>query len=86
MGWVTKPENVIRHQENEKILTGLSKIPDLPPWERQFVRDLTSHKHISPRQQAKLLELRNKFLKGDNTHDGFHGEKMSPDRNPPDNV
>jgi hypothetical protein len=86
MGWVAKPENIDRQKKNAEILTALSKLDNLPPWERQFVRDLVTHKHISPRQQQKLYELRDVFLhlgKGD-ANDGLHGEKMSPDGNPTD--
>ena len=84
--WIPKPESVARQHENTAILTSLSKLPNLPPWERQFVRDLTSHKHISPRQQAKLLELQDRFLGKENANDGFHGETLSPNRNPSHNV
>lgn len=63
--WMPKPETVQRQKENAEILTALSKIDKLPPWERQFVRDLVTHRNISPRQQAKLLELRDVFLKKD---------------------
>jgi hypothetical protein len=86
MGWVAKPENVERQKRNDETLTALSKIEALPAWERQFVRNCVTHKHLSPRQQAKLDELRDVYVnlgKGD-ANDGFHGEKMSPDRNPTD--
>jgi hypothetical protein len=86
MGWVAKPENIDIQKRNAEILTALSKIENLPAWERQFVRDLVTHKHISPRQQQKLYELRDRFLKGGDANDGFHGETLSPDRNPSDHV
>lgn len=35
-GWIPKPENVQRQRENSEILTALSKIDKLPPWERQL--------------------------------------------------
>jgi hypothetical protein len=61
-GWIPKPETVKQRQENEKILTALSKLPNLPPWERQFVRQLSTLRHLSPRQQEKLLQIRDIHL------------------------
>lgn len=61
LGWIPKPETVARQLRNNEILTALSKMT-LPPWERQFIRDLASHKNLSPRQQAKLLELEEFYL------------------------
>jgi hypothetical protein len=60
-GWVPSAENVLQRKENEEILTALAKLV-LPAWERQFVRTLVTHKNISPKQQAKLLELRDTYL------------------------
>ncbi len=78
-GWIPKPENVQRQKENAEILTALSKIENLPPWERQFIRGLMTHKHISPKQQTILLDIRDKFLKkGANANDGFNGVPMPP--------
>lgn len=65
MGWVAKPENIKQQEDNAKILTALSKLPNLPSWEREFVRTLSSIKHLSPKQQAKLLEIRDIHLKED---------------------
>jgi hypothetical protein len=62
MGWIPKPETVQQQKENQDILTALSKL-ELPAWERQFVRLLSSHKNISPKQQTKLFELRDIYLK-----------------------
>jgi hypothetical protein len=80
--WIPKPETMERQKENAAILTALSKLPHLPSWERQFVRNLTSRKHISPGQQAKLLQLRDALLGRGNAHDGLDGVQVSPDRNP----
>jgi hypothetical protein len=85
-GWIPKPETVRQQRENAETLTDLSKLDGLPAWERQFVRELAATKHLSPRQQKKLLEIRDLYLKGDHANDGFHGEKVSPDRNPSDNI
>lgn len=71
--WLPSPETIKRKQENDLILTALSKLPNLPPWERQFVRDLVTHKHMSPKQQAKLLEVRDKFLGKGNADDRIDG-------------
>jgi hypothetical protein len=60
--WIPNPETIQRRKDNAAILTALSKL-ELPSWERQFVRDLVTHKNISPRQQAKLEQLRDVFLK-----------------------
>lgn len=60
--WEPHPESVVKQQKNAQILTALSKLPDLPPWERQFIRDLITHKHISPKQQALLLQLADQLL------------------------
>jgi hypothetical protein len=62
LGWIPKPETLQRQQENARILTALSKLKDLPPWEREFVRDVSTLKHLSPRQQEKLLQLRDLLL------------------------
>lgn len=62
LGWIPKPETVARQLRNKEILTALSKL-GLPAWEREFIRNLGSHKNISPKQQAKLLELEEMYLK-----------------------
>ena len=84
MRWMPKPETVERHRLNAIILSALAKIPNLGEWERNFVRDMASHKNISPKQQAMLLKLEETHLKGGAANDGFHGETMSPNRNPSD--
>jgi hypothetical protein len=89
-GWMPHPENVRQQKENEEILTALAKLPNLPSWERQFVRTISETTRLSPKQQKKLLEIRDIWLKPQQerrpANDGFHGETMSPDRNPSDNV
>jgi hypothetical protein len=77
--WIPSPENIRQQQENEKILTALAKL-NLPEWERKFVRDLVTHKRLSPKQQKKLLELRDLLLKGDSAHvhDSFDGATLPP--------
>jgi hypothetical protein len=72
LSWLPKPETIEREQENQEILTAISKIRDLPEWERNFVRGLITQKHMSPRQRAKLLQLRDLLLKErGNANDGI---------------
>lgn len=63
LGWVPSPETIKRQAENNGILAALAKLPSLSEWERQFVRDLSTSKRISPKQQAKLLELEDRLLR-----------------------
>lgn len=60
--WVPKPETLKRREENAAILTALAKREDLNAWERRFVRNLITHKNISPSQRATLLELRDQYF------------------------
>lgn len=55
--WEPKPETLERQKKNAEILSALALCPDLPPWERGFVRYLATQKHFSPKQQKKLLEV-----------------------------
>lgn len=59
--WSPKPETIHRREENKAILTALAK-RELPEWERCFVRELARCRDLSPRQQAKLLSLRDIIL------------------------
>ncbi len=72
-GWIPSPENVRRQKENAQILTALSKLEKLPPWERQFVRSLSGAKHLSPKQQSTLEQMRDVFLR---QKDGVWGIKQ----------
>jgi hypothetical protein len=63
ISWVPKPETLQQRKENQEILTSLSKL-ELPSWERQFVRQLSTLRNISPKQQTKLFELKEIYLKG----------------------
>jgi hypothetical protein len=77
MGWMPKPETVERQKNNALILAELAKIYPLTEWERGFIRDLVTHKNISPKQQDKLLLLRDKYLmKGGPPDDSKHGEEV----------
>lgn len=62
LGWVPSPDTLRRRLENSLILTRLAKLEHLDSWERQFVRDVATHKKMSPKQQALLLQLRDKYL------------------------
>lgn len=66
MGWVAKPETIERQLRNAATLTMLSKRDDLGPWERQFVRSISGLKHLSPKQQKILDDLREHFSSEDN--------------------
>jgi hypothetical protein len=61
LGWIPHPDNVRKNEENAKILTALSKMT-LPAWEREFIRTLSTARQISPKQQAKLLEIKEMYL------------------------
>lgn len=63
ISWVPSPENVQQRKENTEILTALSMMEHLPAWERQFVRQLSMLRNISPKQQKKLLEIKDIYLK-----------------------
>jgi hypothetical protein len=65
LGWVPKPETVQRLRDNAEILTALSKIDHLAEWEREFIRQLSTHKNITPKQQNELLLLRDRYLPKD---------------------
>jgi recombinational DNA repair protein (RecF pathway) len=60
--WLPKPETIQRHKANMDLLNDLVHRDNLTGWERQFVRDLCTHKHLSPRQQEKLDLLRDKYF------------------------
>jgi hypothetical protein len=63
LGWLPKPETIARRKENAEILTALSKLRGLSEWERGFIRDIASHKNLSPKQQSQIELLRDKYLK-----------------------
>lgn len=62
LGWIPHPDNVRKAARNAEILTALSKLDNLPAWERGFVLSLSSTKKISPKQQEKLLLIRDIYL------------------------
>lgn len=62
LGWIPKPETLLKQLENSHILSQLAK-RDLTEWERHFISGLVTHKNISPRQQGQLHMLRDKYLK-----------------------
>jgi hypothetical protein len=39
----------------------------LTGWEREFIRSLVTHKHISPKQQGTLLDLHAKYFAKEST-------------------
>jgi len=62
--WLPKPATVERSRWNGYRLTKLAMSPALSAWERGFVQSISKAKHLSPRQQAKLDELCDKFQIG----------------------
>lgn len=62
--WVPKPETILQKQKNAEILTALSKLDDLNGWERQFIRDVVTHKNLSKKQQEQIFLLRDKYFAG----------------------
>lgn len=64
LGWVPKPETIQRRADNTRLLNALVKLDTLTEWERGFVRQMTSHKTISPKQQQTLDLLREKYFEG----------------------
>ena len=84
--WEPHPDTIQLQKRNGAILTGLSKVPNLPPWERQFVRDLVTHKHISPKQQETLNLLEGTYLKGPALNDSKHGDEGIRDPDSPNQL
>jgi hypothetical protein len=50
-------------EENAAILNTLVRLRNLTPEERQFIREVTTHKNLTKRQQETLLYLGEKYLK-----------------------
>jgi hypothetical protein len=84
--WIASPETIKRQAENAGILAQLAMCRGLSEWDREFVRSAARQKHLSPKQQAVLFKLRDTHLGKEAAYDGFDGEKMSPDGNPPNHL
>ena len=59
--WIPSEETIKKRARNREMLAALSKLAHLTEWERQFIRDLSSTKNISPKQQVMLDNMRDKY-------------------------
>ena len=66
--WQPKPENAERRRQNAANIQRLLGIGPLLDWERDFCQSLAPHKLPSPKQQALLNGLVEKYLKGEDIH------------------
>jgi hypothetical protein len=64
--WQPKPENAERRRQNAATIQRLRGIGRLLDWERDFCQSLSQHKLPSPKQQALLNGLTEKYLKQEN--------------------
>ena len=64
--WQPKPENAERRRQNVANTTKLLGISQLLEWERAFCQGLSQHKLPSPKQQALLNGLTEKYLNKEN--------------------
>jgi hypothetical protein len=62
--WLPRPENIERRRLDGFRLARLAMCNGLTSWERNFIRDLSQRKKLSPRQKAIIDELCGKHLKG----------------------
>jgi hypothetical protein len=61
--WIPKPETIQRQIQNTNTLGMLVlRIDDLDEWTRHFIRSVSGLKHLSPKQQQVLDDLRHKYL------------------------
>ena len=60
--WIPRPETIQQRLKNRETLTSLAKLEGLDEWTRNFIRSLSSERHLSPRQQKKLDEIREFYL------------------------
>jgi len=62
--WLPRPETLETRRLNAFHLAKLSTCDALTPWQRDFMRDVSQRKTLSPRQQAIIDELAAKYVKG----------------------
>ena len=60
--WLLRPENVERQKLNGFRLAKLAVCDRLTSWERNFIRDVSQRKKLSPRQQAIVDDLAAAYL------------------------
>lgn len=63
--WLPKPETIQRRRLNAIKLTKLALCGGLNTWQRNFIRDVSQLRCLSPRQQSKLDEIAAAHLKGE---------------------
>lgn len=64
LGWKAKPQNVERRKLNAFRLARLSMLDCLAEWERNFVRDVSKRRKLSPKQEAIMERLASQYLEG----------------------
>lgn len=60
--WLPKPATIEQQNKNLSTLALLIIRDDLDEWARHFVRSISGVKHLSPKQQKALDQLRLKYL------------------------
>jgi hypothetical protein len=62
--WSAKPVNVERERLNAFRLARLAMQPGLSDWERNFLRDVSKNRRLSPKQEALVVRLVTQYLEG----------------------
>ena len=62
--WIAKPANVERQRLNGYRIAKLAMSEALNSWERRFISSVAQQRRLSPKQQAKLDQLCDKFQIG----------------------
>jgi hypothetical protein len=76
--WQPKPENVERRRQNARNIQRLLGIGHLLDWERDFCQSLSQHKLPSPKHQALLNGLTEKYLNRENIQNASTGTSGAP--------
>jgi hypothetical protein len=76
--WQPKPENAERRRQNAANIQRLLGIGQLLDWERDFCQSLSQHKLPSPKQQALLNGLTEKYLNKENILNADRKENCAP--------
>jgi hypothetical protein len=63
--WLPRPSTIERRRLNAIKLAKLALCKGLNAWQRKFVRHVSRHSKLSPRQQATLDEIAATHLKGE---------------------
>jgi hypothetical protein len=76
--WQPKPENSERRRRNVANIKKLLGISQLLDWERAFCQGLSQHKLPSPKQQALLSRLTEKYLNKENIQNAEPKRSCAP--------